>query len=309
MDVGGEPIEKLGRDDFRVTLDGEPAEIESVDWLPAGQDAAPAGAFWSDLAKAGVTVPAPGRLTVAFVQADMEPSRVAGHLRMLQRVGLLLADLQPDDRMAVVSFDSHLKLRQDFTADRTRLASALQEAIEFGGEPWPGLGRRFPSLARHLDAEEAQRAATPERALELTARAFAALPGPKSILFLGWGLGRFDAHTGTVSPAPGYEEARRVLADAGIPVFVLDVSDSAAHSLELGLQQVAEDTGGRYERLAFFPDQAAKRLVRVMSGRYLLVFARPTGLPLGEHRLRIELVGRHGTVLAPTQLADRQAAR
>lgn len=311
LDPAGEPIVGLGKGDFRVTLDGEEAAVEAVDWLPTGQDAfaaGGAGAGWAELARAGVTVPAvpaPGRLTVVFVQADMEPSRVTGHLRMLRQLDLLFADLQPDDRMAVVSFDSHLKLRQDFTGDRGRLASAIEEAAtSFGGEAWAGRQQRFPSLGRHLDADEAKRAATPERALELTGRALARLPGPKSILFLGWGLGRFDARSGTVAPAPGYEEARLVLAGAGIPVFVLDVSDSAAHSLELGLQQVAEDTGGRYERMAFFPAQAAKRIVRMMGDRYVVVFVRPAGLPAGEHRLTVELVGRRGTVLAPRTVTD-----
>lgn len=302
---GGEAIEGLGAGDFRVRLGGREARIESVDWLPGG-----GGSFeelsWGEaaagLAETGATVEPPEELTLVFVQADMEPSRVIGHLRMLQRTELLFGGLAPGDRMAVVSFDSRLRLRQDFTDDPAALARALEEGIGFGGEPPRIPPGPYPSLARHFDYQAAHDAANPERALEVAARALAPIPGRKSILLLGYGLGRFDARAGTVSMTADYRAAREVLTAARIPVFVLDIVDAAAHSLEVGLQQVAEDTGGRYERTAFFPSAAIKRIRRVMDGRYLLVFAVPAGLPPGEHKLRIGLVGRNGEVLAPPTL-------
>jgi VWFA-related protein len=302
---GGEAIEGLAAADFRVRLGGREARIESVDWLPEG-----GGSFqdlsWGEaaagLAETGATVEAPEELTLVFIQADMEPSRVIGHLRMLQRTELLFGGLAPGDRMAVVSFDSRLRLRLDFTDDPAALARALEEGIGFGGQPPRIPPGPYPSLARHFDYQAAHDAANPERALEVAARALAPIPGRKSILFLGYGLGRLDARAGTVSMTADYRAAREVLTAARIPVFVLDVVDAAAHSLEVGLQQVAEDTGGRYERTAYFPSAAIKRIRRVMDGRYLLAFAVPAGLAPGEHKLRIDLPGTNGEVLAPPTL-------
>lgn len=306
VDTAGEPISGLAAADLRAWIGGREARVEAADRLGDGRQAAADPESWRALARqlaaSGETVAPDERLTVLFVQADFAPSRLAGHLRMLQRTDLLLDALEPGDRMAVVSFDSHLRLRQDFTADRDRLAAALVQAIRFGGVEAPRPPGPYPSLARHLDFAAATDAANPERALELTARALAALPGSRTILFLGWGLGELDARAGSVSMGREYREARQVLTAARIPVFVLDVSDSAAHSLEVGLQQVADDTGGSYERMAFFPDQAAKRIVRAIAGGYLLVLESPAGLGPGEHRLRIELASLRGRVLAPRTL-------
>ncbi|HEY6322736.1 MAG TPA: hypothetical protein VJA16_14365, partial [Thermoanaerobaculia bacterium] len=73
---------------------------------------------------------APGRLVVFFVQADNNaPSRVRGHLRTLPFTRELLAALQPADRVAVMSFDSHLKLWLDFTRDREPVPAAIYQAI------------------------------------------------------------------------------------------------------------------------------------------------------------------------------------
>ena len=192
-DRRGEPIAGLTARDFVVKVDGKPVPLESVEWVPADKpEMAPSSA--SDEAQALPPAP-PGRLIVFFFQTDYEPSRIVGLMRMSLQARRFLDSLLPTDRVAVVSYDSHLKLRQDFTSDRRKLEDALYASIRTA-EPVPSYDASVPSLARNFDFAAAKKAATPERGLFLVARALAPIPGGKSMLYFGWGLGTVGGMSG-----------------------------------------------------------------------------------------------------------------
>lgn len=88
-------------------------------------------------------------------------------------------------------------------------------------------------------------------------------------------------------------------------MFTLDVTNADYHSLEVGLEQVAEDTGGFYAKTHLFSTQALRRLEGALAGHYVLVLEAPRLEP-GPHALRIRLVGRDGSVLAPPTWERRQ---
>jgi hypothetical protein len=75
-----------------------------------------------------------------------------------------------------------------------------------------------------------------------------------------------------------YPRAMEALSEARTSVFSLDVTHADAHSLAVGLRQVAEDTGGFYVKTHIFPDAAMTRLVRVISSYYELSIIPPPGL-------------------------------
>ena len=293
----GGALAGLGAADFRLFAADRELEIAAVEWIGATlPDAVPESL--AELESAGFE-PAPAKLVVLFVQADFHPTRMSGQLRMLPEAKRFVDTLGYEDSVAVVSFDSHLKLRQDFTRDRERVRQALDEAIRTGPEPW--LRRTSgPSLARHFDFAGAQRAARPERGLELTARALEPLPGPKVFVYLGWGLGRFGA-TGVTLP-PEYGAAVESLRRGHTAVFVLDVTEADYHSLEEGLKEVAADTGGTYSKTHQNPKAATRRVAELATGHYVLYF-RPPG-PGVTGRLRVALAEpRRGEVLvAPAEL-------
>ena len=83
------------------------------------------------------------------------------------------------------------------------------------------------------------RAATPETALLLTARALEPLRGPKALVFFGWGMGTLSGSM--VFLDADYGPARQALLDARVTVFSLDVTDADYHTLEVGLEQVAAE--------------------------------------------------------------------
>jgi VWFA-related protein len=311
VDTWGEPIPNLRPEDFRVRAGKEEIPVVAVDWISGDAPAPPAASATSPEtgAKTGIETgseareeappaPRPGRLVVFFVQADLNPTRISGQFRLRRHTRELLDTLPAADRVAVVSYDSHLKLRQDFTRDRDATWAALDEAMLWGEEPELAVDEPG-SLACHFDFDAARRAASPERALEVTARALEPFPGEKMMIFLGWGLGRFGSF-GT-QMTPGYAPAVRALAAARASVFVLDVTSADGHSLEAGLEEIAEATGGLYLKTFRLPGLATRTLARTISGYYVLTLDRsqlPEKTATGG-QLRIELRdGKRGTVLA-----------
>jgi VWFA-related protein len=300
VDRAGSPVLGLGRDDFRLRIHDREIPIESVDWT---DPARPLGdrASVEELVAAGIEPPAPGRLLVLFVQTESRPAlaggHVGGHLGLQPHVRRLIEELGVDDWVAVVSFDSRLQLRQDFTQDRSRLREALDAAVGPGRSPFPR-ARREPSLAAGIDPRDAERAATVERALELVGRALEPIVRPKTVVFLGWGMG--------VDVAAGRDYGRAVAAleRADASVFVLDYTRTAYHSLETGMRRVAADTGGAYFKTDEFPAAATARILAALEGFYVIAFRRPEDAESGS-LVRVELrAGRRGEVLAPAYLID-----
>ncbi len=299
VDRRGDPVPGLGAADFRALVDGVPAAVESAEWV-SGTAPFAEGLTPEQAAAAGAQAAPPGRLVVLFFQSDFASVRLSGLMRMKFKAIDVVAKLQPADRVAVVSFDSHLKLRLDFTGDRARITAAIHQAILSGSGPSLPAGA-FPSLAPSFDAAAAARAASPEAGLLVTARALEKLPGSKALVFLGWGLGTKAGPW--IWMGRSYSLAREALLRARVSVFAIDVTDADSHDLEAGLQQVAADTGGFYAKTNLFPGQAISRLEGALAGHYVLVLVCPEG-PRGEHALTIELPGRAATVLAKPTLRD-----
>jgi VWFA-related protein len=293
----------LSAGDFRVAVDGQAAEVESAEWIPADvpEVAAEAPVFSGGVAAPGpATPPPPGRVLVVFVQGDIGRYRTKGTMHAGQHLDPFLDSLLPSDRVAVVSFVSHLKLRVDFTNDRAAIREAFFASL-YHTPPGPAPAPRDPalSLGRGLDARDAAEATSVDRALELVARALTSIPGGKAIVFFGWGF-RVDR-----SPREHREHVQALAAieKARVTVFTLDVTLADWHTLEEEMKQVSEETGGTYESLYLFPSGAVRRLSRRLAGRYVLVCVRPE-LPRGVHRVSVDLEGRAWSVTARTYTVD-----
>jgi VWFA-related protein len=291
---GGRAVRDLQPEDFRVRIDGEPSELVSVTWISAaGAEIVP----FADRSEEGDLVPAPvrGRLLVIFVQKDLEPTRIVGLFHMLEEARRLMGRLGPEDLVAVLSFDTHLKLWCDFTNDTQTLDRVLAHDVLFQEraryvEPAPD-----PSIAYHLSLEASRRAASPETALRLIGEALGEVEGSKTLVLLGYGFGQLSGST--VAFDGDYDDALRALLEADVTVFSLDVTDADYHSLEVGLQEVAEETGGFYSRTHVFTRQAMSRLEEALEGHYVLEVAHPGG-PRGRHDIDVDLVDRPGRVYA-----------
>jgi VWFA-related protein len=283
----GEPLRDLEPDDFRVTSRGDEVRVVAVDWV-SSDPAQRNDALLAELARHGVRLPPAEKHVLFFVQPGRIASRISGQMRSLPAAAKLVATLSPNDRAAVVTLSSHLKVWVDFTRRHDEVSEALAATIRFGAEP--RLRRRGASyLSEHLDSREARDATTPERALEVLAQALTHVPGEKVLIFLGWGL---DPDGG----GPDYTSAVRALVSSRTMVFVLDVTTADYHTLEEGLRAVATATGGFYEKTHLFPEQATARVARAISGHYVLLLDR-SDLAAGDVPVRVRLRAEKGRIL------------
>jgi VWFA-related protein len=288
VDRSGEPVQGLQAADFRVTIDGVPVEVESALWVPT--------------AAASITsaTPAPGerriatpepRLVVVIFQTDINLYRLKGLVRMAPEAARFVRNLDPSDRVAFLTFESHLELRADFTDDHEAVAAMLTTKEVLNGRMAPP-EPSGPSLSGTFDHEKAKNAATLTMALEVVGRSLQPLSGPKTVVLFGWGLGRFNpGHP--ITEGHFYGPAVESLAAARASVFSLDITTADFHTLELGLRRISEDTGGLYVKTNRFPGTAIDKLTRMITSYYELSLIPPEDL---DERYTIKVkVDRPGT--------------
>jgi VWFA-related protein len=302
VDDRGNPILGLSADDFTVKIDHKVCRVETASWVGEHVGTTRDGSPEASIVAAADTTPPLGRLVVFLFQKDLEPSRIAGLMRMLMRSRDFLGTLSPADRVAILSFDSHLKVWSDFTNDREQLDRILGHGVLLDRPP-VAPRHNEPSLIDRLDAGQADHAYGVEKALLLIGRALEPLPGSKSVVLIGHGFGRYTPNG--VFMEADYEPARRALVAARASVFSLDVTDADYHSLEAGLQMVSEETGGFYARTHIFPGQAMRRLSGALAGYYVLFVEAPDDT-IGDHGLEVKLAHGKGAVLATTRFSSRQ---
>jgi VWFA-related protein len=296
IDPRGRPLLGLEPADFEVRIDGKFARVESVQHMTGEPVATPA--------LAQLERETNGRLVVFLFQKSLHRSRIPGLMQMLRELRRSLATFPARDHVAVLRFDSRLELLLDFTQDREFVRKAFEQDVLFGDAAAPSESQG-PSLRPLVEKERTGPSFSMERSLLRIAEALQALPGPKSLVVVGHGFGRLS-RTG-VSLDPDYDDAREALHRARASVFCLDVTNADYHSLEAGLQVVADDTGGLYERTHVFSEAALNRVMAALEGQYVLFVEKPA-LGEGSHRLDVRLKGRDGVVLAPSSYVS-QATR
>jgi len=309
-DAEGNPITGLKPSDFKVKIDGKLAKVEAADWIAdteaqreldeelSGRQAPP------PVITPSTPQPQRGRLLVFLYQTDFarNTARVRGQMKLLSMNEEWLDWLEPEDRVAVLSFDSHLKFRLDFTSNKHDIANAMEEALYISDPPWPQKVP-LPSLGSRLKPEVLKDIASSERALIEIGNALLNIPGPKSLILFGWGLGRFSRDG--VRMAPNYWIARQALEMARVSVFSIDFTEADMHSLAAGLEKVAGDTGGFYASTHNFPHLALDRLKRTLAGHYELEVRKPETKTRGTHVIEVDVARRGAYVLARSTYVDR----
>jgi hypothetical protein len=313
----GTPLRGLTPTDFIATIGGASASVESVtfideatNWIDEIPDTQPAsGGSTADRRlptadSVEIANTRKGRLFVVFVQTDFarNQSRVSGQMHFNRYAEQFIESLLPDDRVAVFSFDSHLKFQLDFTTDKGRVADAVRRSILIEEPPPPPIVHS-PALASRLNREVMKRLVSSEAALLLIGNALIPIEGPKNLLLLGWGLG--ERTPDGVIMRREWTAARRALDAARVTLFAFDTSVADYHDLEVGLQTAARQTGGFYAKTHIFPEMGLERLERTLTARYELELRVPTSLKPGTHDLNIRVKRRGAIVLAPSSVVAR----
>jgi hypothetical protein len=309
VDPKGAAIQDLKPEDFTVTIGRKPATVISATWMAEGRDAKPpdpalqeqdlAVEDWEEYVDPTAPADTPEvRSIVLLIQTDFArvSERVAGQMRFNYLADRIIKFLGPYDRVAVLSHDSHLKFRRDFTADHESVRKAVRESLLIDYPPPPTPAKDGPSLATLLDKKEMKRAADGESALLVIAKALHEIEGPKMIIIGGWGMGELQGRAG-VRLQPEWEEAISRLKEDRIPVISLNTG--LGGELSFGLAATAAATGGFYAGTQRFGEQAVARVAGALAGHYALMLRLDDLLTPGEYALNVRVNRKGAEVQAP----------
>jgi hypothetical protein len=300
LDSRGREIRDLKASDFTVTIGKERATVESASWEESGKPRAissePAGSARTEIDEPEA------RLVVFFLSRDFaaNSSRLAGQMRFHLLADEMLAMLAPGDLVAVLSHNTSLQLRTDFTTDRDVIRKAIRSSILADRASFPRPLAEGPSLARHLDEEAMSRAWTPEAALLEVARAVVAQePEPTALIMGGYGMGERGGARVTIRKE-GYQ-AMDLLREQRVPV--ISFNTGIGGELSFGLMAAAKATGGMYAlATSDFPSQHLNHVAGILAGRYELLLRTDQPLQSGRHSIEVKVKRSGAKVLGPAEL-------
>jgi VWFA-related protein len=223
-------------------------------------------------------------------------SEIVGLMRVQHDLAAFENVITPDDRVAVVSFDTHLHLWVDFTNDVTRIRRVLEHDIVVSSPPRVEPSA-LPSLRARLSPEVERSSNTIEKAFRALGEALEPLPGTKTIIVLGYAMGTWAPRFGMVYMASDYADAFAALQKARVSVFCVDLTRADYHPREEGLRMIADDTGGFYMQSHIFSAAIFDRLAGALAGYYALLVV-PPDMQKGERQIDVRLVHGKGKVFA-----------
>ncbi len=257
-DARGNVIVGLDKNDFVVKENGKPVNLTGVTFYSNRRllESSPT------LAKQGVSTEqgTEDRYFILFFQdqkdtAQEAPRLLSQQLEAAKRArGWVDGEMLPNDWVAVVSYDTRLKVQQDFTHDRQALIQAIGDAVKAkdpeGNYPSriePGKG---PSLLAGLPKGEELMNRTPKiyDAFQLIARSAGNIRGRKNLLLFTFGLPANETTFGQFVPDKRYYlPTIEALNANNVAVYSLDLTPpSVQHTLSDSLQMMSDETGGRY---------------------------------------------------------------
>src|SRR3954466_10505663 len=257
-DAKGNVIVGLDKNDFTVKENGKPVALTGVTFYSNRKllETSP------KLAKQGVTTDqaTDDRYFVLFFHDQKEtaqeaPQLIANQLEAGKRArGWVDAELLPNDWVAVVSYDTRLKVQQDFTHDRRALVAAIADAMK-GKDPEGNYPSRIdtnkgPSLLAGLPTGRELMDKTPKiyDAFQVLARAAGNVRGRKNLLLFTFGLPSNETPFRQFVPDKRYFLPTVDALNANnVAVYSLDLTPAdTEHTLSDSLQFISDQTGGRY---------------------------------------------------------------
>ena len=327
VDDDGEPITDLTGSEFTVSVDGESRRIVSAQFVDLRAAATAAREAAAAEAVPGAPPPTPaasytvnaaddrGRLIVLAI--DRESISFGEGRRVMRAASDFLDTLAPNDQVGFVTVPPPGPT-VDFTADHRLVREKLETAVGTGsGVPGPA-GERMPTAeARH--AIQRQQTMQSVWALEGLLEQFREVEGRKFVVWIAEELVSTD----------GSElfRVRSLAAEARTSVHVillekpaLDASTSPfglprglrtenRYVEQLGLQLMADYTGGTVNRVYSNAAHAFERIGREMAGYYLLgVEPLENDVDGNQHEIDVSVQRPGANVRARRQVVHRSPA-
>jgi hypothetical protein len=307
VDSYGNAIDDLKPEDFTVKIGKSVAHVEGAQWVALGQRRIEREENLDPEAEEqqAIEEPEQPRSIVLFIQTDFARNsmRILGQMKFNYVADDIIDLFGPNDRIAVLSHDSHLKIRRDFTRDRESLRKAVRESMFIDYPPRPPAATDGPSILPLLDRNEMKKAAHAEAALLILARALHQIEGPRTIILAGWGVGELQGRAG-VQLEHEWKDAVEILRHDDIPVISLN--HGIGGQLSFGLAATAAATGGFYAGLQNFESQAVTRVKGALAGHYALTLRIDDLLKPGQYALSVRVNRKGAEVQAPAFIVHGQ---
>ena len=298
-DRQGNVVVGLGKDDFKVTEDGKPVQLQDVTFYSNRQLlASPEVA--AKLGPKVDQVPVDRYFVLFFHDSRTQLPRVTAQMMDAARwaKNWVKDDLTANDHVAVVSYDVRLHVQQDFSTNQKQILDAIDAALvgrdvdtaaAAGGDP--------SSLLAHLPSGKdlARKTTRIYGALQELARASGSIAGRKNLILFSIGFGEAD-NMGFYIPDPRYyPQTVHTLNANNVAVYPIDLIPSSGfgplrtHVQSNSLSQIADDTGGHYYFDYVTPLIPLERVAEDNSGYYLLSYESPhPAAESGYQKVRVE---------------------
>ncbi len=257
-DQRGNVIIGLGPDDFVVQENGETVPVNSVSFYSNRRLASPAPE--SLAGKLHIDTLPEDRYFILFfddprqLNADTSIDLVRRQMDAARWAEQWVRqELLPHDWVAVASYDAKLKVMTDFTHDKNAIVAAIKEAIkgEDPGTNWPSRVRDDggPSLIQGLPRGNDLRKETPRiyPAIQLVAQSVGSIRARKNLILFTTGFGQVNAWGQYLEDPRYYPPMMQTLNDNNVAVYTIDLlPNTAEHTMSDAMNQLADETGGRY---------------------------------------------------------------
>ncbi len=251
-DSAGRQILGLNKDDFIVTEDGKPQNIDSVEYftnrrLLTGRESE--AAFSVEHVREEryfiLFFHRPDYLSVPALHQELLRAKQAAE-RFVDK------EILPEDKVAVVGHDFRLKIYSDFTSDHKQLHRALDEAITFSNGLVPGeTSSDGNSIFAHLDRKTlVDDTGRIYAGLQELAKAVTPIQGRKTLVLFSPGMGEpiREGSPFLKNEDVWFKPMVHALNEANISVYSLRMQPATAGYAvtdEL-LFRIATETGGEF---------------------------------------------------------------
>jgi VWFA-related protein len=285
-DGQGNVIVGLGPDDFVVKEDGKPVDLTGVTFYSNRRLVESSQA----VAQKGIRVDQvpEDRYFILFFEdqkavAQEAPRLLSQQMEAAKRAkGWVDGELLPNDWVAVVSYDTKLKVQQDFTHDKRALVRGIDDAIKAkdpeGNYP-SRISSEGPSLLKGMPKGKELRKATGSiyDALQVISEATGTIRGRKNLMIFTYGLpGRTDNFGQFVPDKVNFQPTVEALNANNVAAYMVDITPPGTeHTLSDALNNMASETGGRYFFNVTNFSTPLDQISQENSGYYLLSYQSP----------------------------------
>lgn len=283
-DKKGNQILGLEKSDFVVTENGQPVEIDSLDYftnrrlLDAPENQA---AFKVERVRDERwflimfhTIPDPQFRSA--LQSDIQMARRAA-------IEFVKNEILEQDRVAIVGYDIRLKIYSDFTSDRQALLEAIDEVVTFSN----GISKTPDSpvengILANIDMNEViMKTGRVYDGIRILADAVDPIQARKVMVLFSPGIGEASDFNRQIpeNDKVWFDPMMQSIQRANITVYPMHLLRNVRyHAAEANLVTLANETGGEYYRQATSFEMPMKLVENENNGYYLLnYYVEPSG--------------------------------